>query len=175
MTRILFSTPRLLCRHWRAEDLDALHAVYSDPEAMRWVGDGVPITRAACEAWLDVTQTNYNTRGYGMFALEYIDSGAVAGFCGLVHPDGQVEPEVKYAFMRSNWGLGLASETIPALLVHGHEKHGLARIIATVAPENLASQRVLIKAGMRLVEQRQGDDGSLDNLYEWLAQDIASG
>ena len=75
MARILFRTPRLHCRHWRIEDLDALHTVYSDPEAMRWVGDGQPIDRAACEAWFDMTQANYRTRGYGMFALRALTQG----------------------------------------------------------------------------------------------------
>ncbi|EQM68554.1 GNAT family N-acetyltransferase [Pseudomonas tohonis] len=169
MTRLLFTTPRLRCRQWAAEDLDVIHAVYSDPEAMRWVGDGQPISRTACEHWLEVTWANYSERGYGMFALEGIDSGAIIGFCGLVHPGGQVEPEVKYALLRSAWGQGLASEAIPALLAYGYARHGLDRIIATVAPENLPSQRVLLKAGMRLVKQRRDESGALDHVYAWLA------
>jgi len=140
---------------------------------MRWVGDGEPITRSACEQWFKVTEANYAKRGYGMFSLESIISGSVVGFCGLVHPGGQTEPEVKYAFLRPCWGKGLASEAVPALLAYGNAKHGLVRIIATVAPANIASQRVLIKSGMRLREQHQNEDGSLSNVYEWLAPSAA--
>lgn len=136
---------------------------------MRWVGEGRPITEAACRQWFEVTESNYAARGYGMFALESVASGSVVGFCGLVHPGGQVEPEIKYALLRSCWGKGYASQAVPALLSYGHKAHGLPRIIATVAPANLASQRVLAKSGMRLSNERHNEDGSTTYVFEWLA------
>lgn len=176
---VVFETPRLRCRRWRPSDLDALFAVYSDPEGARWVGDGLPITRAECEAWIRVTAANYDQRGYGMFALEERATGAVVGFCGLVHPDRQVDAEIKYAISRSHWGRGLASEAAAALLNYGARHHGLRKVIATVAAENVASQRVLEKAGMSLTDVWEEDDGSaqagsLTQLYEWRANDPAA-
>ena len=172
MTEALFSTERLLCRRWQVQDIEPLFAVYSDPEAMRWVGDGQPISWENCEKWLQVTQTNYATRGYGMFALVEKLSNSVIGFCGLVHPGGQIEPEIKYAFARSEWGRGFASEVIPSLLAYGASQHGLQTIIATVAVENLASQRVLAKSGMVLREQRRNEDESTTDVYVWRASAV---
>lgn len=169
MSDTLFETKRLICRRWEPQDLAPLYAVYSDPEGMRWVGDGKAISLARCEEWFGVTESNYAKRGYGMFALVERESGTVVGFCGLVHPGGQVEPEIKYAFAKSSWGRGLASEAVPALLAYGAAKHCLQRIIATVATANLASQRVLLKSGMLLREQRRNEDGSITNVYEWQA------
>ncbi|MCA9751874.1 MAG: GNAT family N-acetyltransferase [Gemmatimonadetes bacterium] len=167
MTDLVFETPSLQCRRWVTTDLDAIHAVYSDREAMRWVDDGEPITRAACEEWLRVTERNYATRGYGMFALTDRERGEVVGFCGLVHPGNQPEPEIKYAFRREVWGRGLASEAVPALLRHGASL-GMERIIATVAPENVASRRVLEKAGLREIDRREDAEGTT-LVYEWIA------
>ena len=163
----VFETRRLRCRRWRPTDLAPLFAVYSDVEGARWVGDGQPITLADCEAWLRVTDNNYQRRGYGMFALEDRASGEVIGFCGLVHPGGQVDAEIKYSFLRSHWGRGFASEVVPALLACGAERHGLAKIIATVALGNLASQRVLAKAGMLRTALRDNEDGSQTVVFEW--------
>lgn len=84
----LFVTERLSCRRWFLQDLQALAEVYGDADAMRWVGDGGAITPNECRDWLVVTEKNYQTRGYGMFALEDRTTGAVVGFCGLVHPGG---------------------------------------------------------------------------------------
>lgn len=168
----VFDSARLSCRRWRAADLPALLAVYGDPEAMRWVGDGDTLTAEDCANWLQVTEENYRQRGYGMFALEARDSGKVIGFCGLIHPGGQVEPEVKYAFLREHWGKGLASEVLRPLLTWGHEQCGLKRIIATIAPENAASCRVLIKAGMDFVEIRTEEDGCFSDVYEWIAPSV---
>lgn len=166
----LFETTRLRCRRWISADRERLFAVYADAEAMRWVGDGKPITPAECDAWLAVTAANYARRGYGMFALEDRATGEVIGFCGLVHPGDQPEPEIKYALLRSHWGRGLASEAVPALLRHGSTAYGLRRIIATVAPANLASQRVLRKAGLAFARTRRNEDGSSTQVFEWRAE-----
>ena len=130
MYALVFKSERLLCRRWLPEDLESLFAVYSDPEAMRYVGDGEPITHSACQEWFKVTESNYAKRGYGMFTLLERESGLVVGFAGLVHPNGQTEPEIKYALSRSRWGRGLASELVPQLLAYGASAHAMRRVIA---------------------------------------------
>jgi ribosomal-protein-alanine N-acetyltransferase len=157
---VLFETSRLICRRLQPEDFDALYAVYSDIEAMRWVGDGKPITKAQCEEWFKVTASNYALRGYGMFTVEQREFANIVGFCGLVHPGGQEDAEIKYAFTRRSWGQGMATEIVSALLAYGCTEYGLKRIIATVAQENHASQRVLVKAGMSLERLQNNHDGS---------------
>lgn len=146
-------------------DFEPLFAVY--PEVVRWVGDGRPITREQCAEWLAVTGSNYEKYGYGMFALEDRNSAQVVGFCGLVHPGGQAEPEIKYAFRRSHWGRGLAGEAVPALLDYGAAVHSLKYVIATVAEGNLASQRVLLKSGLSPACERAEEDGSVTLVFHW--------
>ena len=102
-----------------------------------------------------------------MFALEEQGSGTAIGFCGIVHPGGQIEPEVKYAFLRSHWGRGLATEAVVGLLEYGGRSHALTHIIATTDPANTASHRVLRKAGFERSELRDNDDGSQTQLFYW--------
>lgn len=156
----VFETGRLRGRRWVPGDLGALLAVYGDADAMRWVGDGRPLSNDDAERWIEVTERNYARRGYGMFALEDRASGEVIGFAGLVHPGDQAEAEVKYALARAHWGRGLATEAVRALLQCAWRDFGLASVIATVAPQNLVSQRVLLAAGMRQLQERTNDDGS---------------
>ena len=144
----LFTTERLLARPIALIDVEDMFAVYGDAESMRWVGDGVPLPRDGCVHWIEVTHNNYQNRGYGMSALVLKATGEVMGFCGLVHPGGQAEPEIKYALKRAYFGQGFASEAVVGMLRYGREVLGLNHIIATVAPENTASLRVLQKAGM---------------------------
>lgn len=171
MAKVLFETPRLTGRQLVPADLEAMMLVYGDEDAMRWVGDGTAITLAEAERWLKVTLNNYLVRGYGMTALVWRDSGEVIGFCGLVHPDDQLEAEIKYALKRSYWGKGLATEAARAMLAYGKEALGLAHVIATTAPENTASHRVLMKAGMVRGELVSEEDGSLTQVFEWHARD----
>jgi RimJ/RimL family protein N-acetyltransferase len=154
-------------RRWLDSDLEALLAVYGDADAMRWVGEGRAITREECVQWLEVTRINYEKRGYGMFAIEQLAQPGVIGFCGIVHPGGQVKPEVKYAFLRSCWGQGFATEVLSGLIAYANRVHGLAFLIATAAPANVASHKVLLKAGMRRAELRANPDGTQTQLFLW--------
>jgi len=58
MEPALFESARLRGRRWMPRDLQVLEDMYGDRAAMRWVGDGEPLTRAQCEEWLQVTQAN---------------------------------------------------------------------------------------------------------------------
>ncbi len=166
---LIFETLRLVARRIEPFDAAAMHIVYGDAEAMRWVGDGKPLDLFECERWVEVTHRNYATRGYGMFALVSRSSNSVVGFCGLVHPDGQAEAEIKYAFRREFWGQGFASEAATAMLAIAPSAFGLHRVVATTAPENVASQRVLLKAGMQRGVVKLSEDGSLTQWFVWQA------
>jgi ribosomal-protein-alanine N-acetyltransferase len=166
MSQPIFRTPRLYARHITASDVDAMLAVYGDPAVVRYVADGQPLDRARCEQWVEVTRRNHATRGYGMVALVEQASGSVVGFCGLVHPAAQVEPEIKYALRKDCWGQGFATEAAIGMLGHARQL-GLSKVIATTDPANDTSHRVLLKAGMRRAELRRNEDGSFTQLFDW--------
>lgn len=163
---ILFETERIICRRLLSSDVDEMYAVYSDADAMRWVDDGQPIQRSECSRWLTVTLNNYESRGYGMSTLVSRADGTVIGFCGLVHPNNQPETEIKYALHRRFWGIGLATEAVKAMLEYGRCEFQLSVVIATVAFANIASRRVLIKAGMEAWTNRD-DNGSSIMIFRW--------
>lgn len=171
----LFDTPRLRVRRLSHDDLDALFAVYGDADAMRWVGDGQPLSRERCAEWIAVTQRNYALRGYGMSALVERGSGRIVGFCGIVHPGGQAQAEIKYALRREDWGRGLATEAAAGMLAYAARAFGLRRIVATAAPDNLASHQVLAKAGLRRAGLRRNEDGSDTQLFVWEPDASAAG
>ena len=128
----VFESDRLICRPCVASDIDTIFAIYSDEKVSRWVDDGKPITYEKCQESLSVTEQNYISRGYGMFALDEKASNQTIVFCGLVHPSGQIVAEIKYALLRSCWGKGYASEAVPQLIQYGVSKHQLDLIIAKV-------------------------------------------
>ena len=170
MNDSLFETERLAVRRLRRGDLEAMLAVYGDADAMRWVGDGSVLSRDDALRWLDVTERNVAARGYGMCALTLRGSREIVGFCGLVHPGGQSEAEIKYALARAHWGRGLASEAVRGMLAWGARSFGLRHVIATTAPANTASHGVLRKVGFRDGALRRNQDGSTTQLFDWHAE-----
>ena len=158
---VLFRTERLRVRRLGPGDVEALLEVYGDPEVVRYVDDGQPLTREEAERWVEVTRGNVERRGYGMTRVGLADTDELVGFCGLVHPGGQEEPEIKYALRPRFHGRGLATELVRAMLAHGRERHGMDGIIATVHADNGASLAVLAKAGMRERGRERHADGSV--------------
>jgi RimJ/RimL family protein N-acetyltransferase len=143
--------------------------VYGDADAMKYVGDGRPLDRDACAKWAEITVRNYDTRGYGMFAIIERATGDTIGFCGLVHPGGQEDPELKYALRRDAWGKGYASEVAPAMLAYAAARHARTRVIATADPDHAVSHRILRRAGMADAPPRHNDDGSTTLVFVWHA------
>lgn len=174
MAPLVFETTRLLVRCWRDDDLAQVNALYSDPDVARFIEDGQPISREEAVAWMSVTQSNYDTRGYGMFAIEEHRSGDLVGFGGLVHPGGQPEAEVKYAFWPTVWGQGLATEFVRGAIGFAWAELGLKRVIATVHPDNHGSMRVLKKCGFAEFETRTEADGSFTAVLEAIAPTTVS-
>lgn len=173
MPEFVLETPRLRVRRIDSADVEAMHSVYGDLEVVRWVGNGEPFNRALCERWVKITQDDYAKRGYGMFALVERQSGEVIGFGGLVHLYSQTEAEIKYALHRSRWGQGFATEAAAALLAYGAAHFGLPKVIAASAPENEASHRVLLRAGMQRGALQREDDGTFTQLFVWQPATVA--
>ncbi len=85
-----------------------------------------------------MTHRNYALRGYGMTALVDRATGDTVGFIGLVHPNDQIEAELKYALHRAWWGRGLATEGATGMLAYAASMLGLEQVMATAAPEHIA-------------------------------------
>ena len=161
----IFWTPRLTARQFTSADVDDLHAICGDRRVMRYVGDGLVLTRQRCAWWIDESLVHYTARGYGAWALEVSGETTLAGYCGIVPARRRADPEIIYALRPGLWGRGLASELVPALLNHGFKGCRLPRVIATVRPENQASLRVVEKAGMHCAGEELAAEGILMLIY----------
>ena len=77
-------------------------------------------------------------------------SGAVAGGVGFFGPPDDGVTEIGYGVVPSRQDSGYATEAVIALLSAGWDHHELQAVVATTDTENVASQRVLEKAGFAL-------------------------
>ena len=144
-------TPRLVLRHFEARDVDDLYAMDSDDRVMRYLGAGLKgRSREECEQGIErMVRQAAKRPGYGLLHASLRDSGAFVGGCGLFPvPEGE-DIEIAYRLPYVRWGQGFATEMARAVLAHGFDNLGLARIVGLTWPENVPSQRVLEKIGMR--------------------------
>ncbi|HSL96879.1 MAG TPA: GNAT family N-acetyltransferase [Thermoleophilia bacterium] len=148
-------TERLILRPFADEDTPRLLEVFGDPEVMRFVGRGVPLDQDRLVVSQARVLEHWRTHGFGTLALVERASGALVGEGGLQLLEGGPDVELTYTLARAVWGRGYATEAAAALLAWGFGELGLTRIVGVVYPENLASQRVLEKVGMRRLGPRR--------------------
>jgi RimJ/RimL family protein N-acetyltransferase len=149
---ILLSTQRLRLRQFTVDDVENIVALDSDPDVMRYITLGQPTPRAAIEqrvlpSWLKFYESEQRL---GFWAAELVDTGEFIGWFHL-RPD-RFEPEQQelgYRFHKRYWGQGFASEGGRALIRDGFANSKFAVISARALKDNVASQRVMQKCGLK--------------------------
>jgi ribosomal-protein-alanine N-acetyltransferase len=142
-------TARLSYRPLEPGDAEAMHAVWSDPEVMRYLpGEPAQSVEETGER-IGRHRQRFRQTGYGLCAVVERESGEVVGVCGLF-PVEWVGPdvEVAYHFARRVWGRGYATEAAGAWVELALGPLGLPRVVALAYPANRASTRVMEKIGM---------------------------
>lgn len=154
ITRIL-ETSRLFLREIQTEDFDDLLRMNSDPEVMKYVGDGSTRDHAQMVRELDMLMSHYTRKpGLGIWATISKDSNIFVGASGLVHYDNTPEIEVGYRMLKEHWNNGYATEASLGLLNYGFSSLGLKKIVSSAHVDNKPSRRVMEKIGMKHIDIR---------------------
>ncbi len=160
MSAQLFETDRLIVRQFTPRDAAALAAVCADPQVMRYVGDGNPLSRAEVEQWIAICRQKYAERGYGAAAVIEKTTNRLIGYCGVIRAPGNDFDELIYGFDRTAWGQGYATEAGRAMIAYVFERSTLDRIYATIHPDNQPSIKVVEKLGFCFERQTRDEDGT---------------
>jgi ribosomal-protein-alanine N-acetyltransferase len=144
-------TERLVLRRWRDADLDAYAALNADPEVMEFLP--AVLSRAESDAHVVSMEAAWDACGYGLWAAERTDTGALIGFVGCNDPgfDASFTPavEVGWRLARDHWGLGFATEGATAALDDAFARLGRDEIVSFTTPKNVRSQAVMMRLGMQ--------------------------
>jgi RimJ/RimL family protein N-acetyltransferase len=150
--QIFLETGHLTLRRFTAADEDNLFELNSDPEVMRYLGDGKPTPREVIRNEIVPYLLGFYEQfeGFGFWAAV---EKATGQFLGWFHfrpaADGAIE--LGYRLRRSAWGKGYATEGSRALIRKGFTEFGVQRVVAETMAANAGSRRVLEKSGLILV------------------------
>ena len=129
------TTPRLVLRRARPDDLAGMHAVLSDPRATRWWSTPPHPDLQTTSHWLNGMIASPPELSED-FVVER--GGQVIGKAGFYRL-----PDIGYILHPDHWGQGLASEAVGAVIAHVFHARGIDLMTADVDPENVASIRLL--------------------------------
>jgi RimJ/RimL family protein N-acetyltransferase len=142
------TTARLRLRGFRAEDIDAVAAMYAEEEFARFITpEGKALTRPLSWRSMATMSGHWMLRGYGMWAVDEKSSGAMIGFVGTHFPEGWPAQEVGWAIAKPHWGKGYAVEAARASMDYAFTTLHWPRAIHVINPENARSISVALKLG----------------------------
>ena len=152
--QVLLETERLVLRRFTETDEDNLVDLDSDAEVMRFLNGGTPTPREVIQKDILPRFLRYDERfpGYGFWGAIEKATGEFLGWFSFRPSDGATDQvQLGFRLRKAAWGKGYATEGSRAMIRKGFTELGVRRVVATTYEDNLASRRVMEKAGMTLV------------------------
>ena len=141
-------TSRLLLRPLKSTDADALFAVFSDPQVMRYWSSSPWESVEFSKKFIERDQRAMAEGKHVRLAITSRDDGALLGTCTLFdHVTQCRRAEVGFGLSYGAWGKGYAAEAVAELLTFGFTAMKLNRVEADIDPRNSASARCLQRLG----------------------------
>ena len=147
-------TPRLTLRPIRADDLDWLHVLLTDPDVKRYLCDDHIMPHQEVAELVDRALA-LAPQGLGIWittgehgeAIGFVGLQPISDFSARAWPDfaGEIEPTI--ALSPNVQGQGLATELLQEVLRYGFENPERSRIVAFADEPNAASRRMLARVG----------------------------
>ncbi len=141
-------TERLLLRRVAYEDVDEIFALRSDPELMKYIPKPLVQTTDEALAHIAMIDEKIDTNEGINWAITIKGHPQLIGIIGhyRIKPEHFIS-EIGYIILSEYQGKGFITEAIKEVLVYGFEIMKLHSVEAIIDPENLASEKVLLKSG----------------------------
>ena len=145
----ILETKRLFLREMNRGDLPDLCNILQDEEVMYAYEHA--FSDEEVEKWLENQINRYEKYGFGLWAVILKENRKMIGQCGLTWQDwdGRQVLEVGYLFAKAYWHHGYASEAAVACKNYGFEKLGAEEVFSIIRDNNIPSQKVALRNGMK--------------------------
>lgn len=153
---MIIESPRLILRQFRDGDQQALFAMNSTSDVLRYIpGEPLKDVEEASQVLEKVIFADYRKYGYGRWAVEHKADGKVIGFCGPKFLPEFGKVELGYRYLPEYWGQGLGYEAASHALPKIKAICAVDELIALIMDGNLGSEAIALKLGMLPQEESE--------------------
>jgi ribosomal-protein-alanine N-acetyltransferase len=149
------TTSRLVLRPFQEDDAGPLHTILGEVDFLRYFPNPAPPPVDRVEKYISQQLQHWDDHGHGRWAVEMKGAEGLIGWSGLQYLPDTDEIEIGYILAKPFWNQGLTTEAAFEALRFAFEDLRLDEIVAIIHPENLASQRVAEKLGLRFTRQAE--------------------
>ena len=163
----ILTSERLILEPATTDNTELLYALWTMPEVLRYLFDGVTMPREEAARLLK-SYTCQHAEGFGMWLMHRRDDSLFCGEIGLVpstlhdiDPLMAGEIEFQIALHPDAWGKGYGEEALRAVLAYAFETLNLPHVMGVADEPNRGSRRLQEKTGFDWQREVEGYAGPL--------------
>ena len=149
----IFKSERLGFRKWSDSDLEEFFALNSDEEVMEHFPK--TLSKKEVEEFIERLSAQFDKNGYTYFATEVLESKEFIGMIGIAFQEYETQftpaIDIGWRLKKDAWGNGYATEGAKRCLQYAFNELGIDKIIAVCPVNNVKSENVMKKIGMRKI------------------------
>jgi len=165
--KIYAETKHLILREVLSMDTDGMFELDSDPLVHEYLGNKPITTKEEASKNIEFIRDQYVERGVGRWAAIEKSSGDFIGWSGIKLNTGEKDAlngfqnffDIGYRFIPRYWGKGYATESSLVALDYGFKELKIDTIYGAALVDNIGSNKVLQKIGLKFVNTFEFEDG----------------
>ena len=167
---LILETERLILREMLPSDAEALFEMDSNPNVHKYLWNKPLTSIDGVYQYIEMVRNQYLENNIGRFVVVLKETNELIGWAGLKYNTEKVNNKVHfydigYRLNEKFWGKGYASEASFAWLDYGFNVMKIKVMEAAAHTDNIASNRILQKIGLKMTEQYL-EEGVSWNWYE---------
>ena len=148
-----FETERLVLQPTTEEDAGFILELLNSPKWLEYIGDRNVHTEEDAKQYIkNKISPQLEKLGFGNYTLIRKTDGVKIGSCGLYDREGLEGIDIGFALLPAFEGLGYGFESASKVLEIGKTEFNIDRFSAITTKNNLASQRLIEKLGLRYIK-----------------------
>lgn len=150
LDEFVLQTKNLILIKLIKEDAPFILELVNSPSWLQYIGDKNVHSILEAEQYLQNGILKcYKENGFGFWLVKDIITGQRLGICGITKRESLDLPDIGFAFLPKYQSMGYGYEAALATLKYVKENLRIDSIVAIANKENIASNKLLIKIGMK--------------------------
>ena len=162
----ILETERLILQPVKMEDAEFILELYNSPNFIKFIGDRNLRTVEDAENYIkEKFLPHVEKHGFGSYVIVTKSDTKKIGNVGIYVRDGLDAPDIGFSFLPEFERKGYGFEASKKLMEIAFSEFGLKKISAITTKENIASQKLIEKLGLKFQSIVQLPDDPEDLLY----------
>ncbi|WP_163836174.1 GNAT family N-acetyltransferase [Spartinivicinus ruber] len=144
----VIKTNRLILRGFDHSDLDAYARICQNPDFMKFLSAGKPLTREQAWEQIEFIINHWSEHNCGLWAVVEQSTNELIGRVGLQYSDDWDGLQIGWALSPAHWRKGYATEAVQSVIDWISNRQITSELLCLILPENIKSIALAERLGL---------------------------